>query len=150
MDSTTAAGRFDRVKEAFWFCVKVAVAALSILAVVGFIFSGNLIEIFRKNDPDVIRIGTTALRIQCVTFPLGSWVIMNNMLTQTIGKTVRASLLAAARQGLFFLPAILILPYIFGLTGIQSAQAVADVFAFILAYVLNRSVMKELSEAEEA
>lgn len=144
------AGRFDRVKEAFWFCVKVAVAALSILAVVGFIFSGNLIEIFRKNDPDVIRIGTTALRIQCVTFPLGSWVIMNNMLTQTIGKTVRASLLAAARQGLFFLPAILILPYIFGLTGIQSAQAVADVFAFILAYVLNRSVMKELSEAEEA
>lgn len=69
---------------------------------------------------------------------------MNNMMMQTIGKTVRATILAASRQGLFFLPAVLILPHLIGLTGIQLAQPVADIFSFVTAMVLNRSVMKEL------
>ncbi len=75
---------------------------------------------------------------------------MNNMMTQTMGKTFYASLLASARQGLFFIPALLILPWIFGLTGIQSAQAAADVFAFLLSVVLYRKVMDELKIEEES
>lgn len=143
------AGRYRRVREAFWFCVKVAVVGLTLLSVVGFIFAEPLVAIFRKDDPTVISIGTTALRMQCVTFALGGWVLMNNMLMQTIGKTMRASLLAAARQGLFFLPVILILPQLFGLVGIQVAQPVADVMSFILAFVLNRATMQELEQPTE-
>lgn len=138
------AGRYDRVKEAFWYCVKVATGFLLCLAVLGFFCSGALVSVFRKNDLEVIRIGTIALQMQCVTFVLSGWVIMNNMMMQTIGKTVRATILAASRQGLFFLPAVLILPHLIGLTGIQLAQPVADIFSFVTAMVLNRSVMKEL------
>ena len=138
------AGRNDRVREAFWFCVKVSTAVLLGLAVLGGFLSGHLIWIFR-NDPDVIQIGTTALRFQCVTFALNGWIIMNNMMMQTMGKTVPATILAASRQGLFFIPALLILPQFLGLTGIQCAQAVSDVFTFALTTLLNRKVMRSLN-----
>ena len=138
------ADKYDRVKEAFWFCVKVSTAVLLSLAVLGGFLSGHLIWIFR-NDPDVIQIGTTALRVQCVTFTLNGWIIMNNMMMQTMGKTVPATILAASRQGLFFIPALLILPQFLGLTGIQCAQAVSDVFTFALTTLLNRKVMRSLN-----
>ena len=138
------ADKYDRVKEAFWFCVKVSTAVLLSLAVLGGFLSGHLIWIFR-NDPDVIQIGTTALRFQCVTFTLNGWIIMNNMMMQTMGKTVPATILAASRQGLFFIPALLILPQFLGLTGIQCAQAVSDVFTFALTTLLNRKVMRSLN-----
>ena len=138
------ADKYDRVKESFWFCVKVSTAVLLGLAVLGGFLSGHLIWIFR-NDPDVIQIGTTALRFQCVTFALNGWIIMNNMMMQTMGKTVPATILAASRQGLFFIPALLILPQFLGLTGIQCAQAVSDVFTFALTTLLNRKVMRSLN-----
>ena len=138
------ADKYDRVKEAFWFCVKVSTAVLLGLAVLGGFLSGHLIWIFR-NDPDVIQIGTTALRFQCITFALNGWIIMNNMMMQTMGKTVPATILAASRQGLFFIPALLILPQFLGLTGIQCAQAVSDVFTFALTTLLNRKVMRSLN-----
>lgn len=142
------AKKYGRVREAFWFCVKVSTVFLFALSILGFLLSGHLIGIFR-DDPEVIRIGTAAVRFQCATLILNGWIVMNNMMTQTMGKTFYASLLASARQGLFFIPILLILPRILGLTGIQSAQAAADVFAFLLSVVLYRKVTAELHEEEE-
>ncbi|MDO5539512.1 MAG: MATE family efflux transporter [Eubacteriales bacterium] len=137
------AGNKKRVMEAFWFCVKTAAVVLTVLAVAGFILSPQLVAVFRKDDIEVIRTGTLALRMQCVTLPLTGWIILNNMLFQTIGRTVPASVLAAARQGIFFLPAVLILPLLMGITGIQLAQPAADALSFALALVLNRWLMKK-------
>lgn len=120
------AKKYARVREAFSFCVKVSAVLLFIIAVIGFAMSDSLIGIFR-DDPEVIRIGTLALRFQCLTFTLNGWIVFNNMMMQTIGKTFYASVLASARQGLFFIPAILILPHFCGILGIQSAQAAADI-----------------------
>lgn len=142
------AKKYARVREAFSFCVKVSTCALFVIAVIGFILSGSLIGIFR-DDPEVIRIGTLALRFQCLTFTLNGWIVFNNMMMQTIGKTFYASILASARQGLFFIPAILILPHFCGLLGIQSAQAVADLLTVIVTTILYQIVMKEIN-AEEA
>jgi putative MATE family efflux protein len=141
------AKKYGRVREAFWFCVKVSTVFLLGTAILGFLFSGHLIGIFR-DDAEVIRIGTAALRFQCATLVLNGWIIMNNMMTQTMGKTLYASLLASARQGLFFIPILLILPRIFGLTGIQAAQAAADVFTMILSLIIYRLVMTELNREE--
>ena len=140
------AKKYERVREAFWFSMKIAVVILSILAVAGLIFAEPLITVFRKDDADVIRIGTLALRLQCITLPLQSWIILNNMMLQTIGKTFKASLLAMSRQGLFFIPAILILPLIFGLFGIQLSQPVADVASFILALPLGIETLNEMKQ----
>ncbi len=141
------AKKYRRVQEAFWFCVKISAVVLFVLAVLGGIFAGQLVEIFRK-DPEVIRIGAMALRFQCLTFVLNGWIIMNNMMMQTMGKTAYASILAASRQGLFFIPALLILPAFWGLLGIQMAQAVADVLSFIVTTVIYRIVRKDLDREE--
>lgn len=141
------AKKFDRVREAFWFCVKISTGFLFALSVLGFLLSGHLIGIFR-DDPEVIRIGTVAVRFQCATLVLTGWIVMNNMMTQTMGKTFYASLLASARQGLFFIPLLLILPRMLGLLGIQSAQAAADIFTFLLSLFLYRKVIEELKREE--
>ena len=99
---------------------------------------------FRKDDLEVIEIGTLALRLQCITFPFSSWIVVSNMLLQTIGKGTRASVLSLARQGLFFLPAILALPRIWGLLGIQLSQPAADIATFILAIPMGVSIIREL------
>lgn len=141
------AKKFGRVREALWFCVKVSTVVLFFLAVTGALLSGSLVGIFR-DDPEVIRIGTTALRFQCLSFTLNGWIIMNNMMMQTMGKTGYASLLASARQGLFFIPALLILPGLFGLLGIQMAQAVADGLTFVVTTVIYVLVMKTMRQEE--
>lgn len=141
------AKKYGRVREAFWFCVKAATLFLLLIAALGFLFSGHLIGIFR-DDSEVIRIGTAALRFQCATLVLNGWIIMNNMMTQTMGKTFYASLLASARQGLFFIPILLILPRFLGLAGIQSAQAAADVLTFFLSLAIYRLVMEDLKKEE--
>lgn len=142
------AGKYARVREAFRFCVKVSTVALLALSILVALLSGHLIGIFR-NDPDVITIGTTALRFQCATLVLNGWIIMNNMMMQTMGKTLYASVLASAKQGLFFIPALLILPYFFGLTGIQAAQAAADVLSFLITTILYRKVMQDMKKEEQ-
>ena len=91
-------GRYDRVLEAFWFCLKVAVILLTTLGVISFFGAEAIMGLFRKGDLEVIRIGTWAMRFQCLTLPFQAWIIMSNMLTQTIGYGFRASFVAAGRQ----------------------------------------------------
>ena len=144
------AGRYDRVKRAFWFCVKTATVALLFLAFAGWLYAPQIVALFRRDDPEVLRIGALALRLQCFTFPLLGWVILNNMLLQTIGKAVKASLLALARQGLFLLPFLLALPPRLGVLGIQLSQPASDLATFVLAIPLSFSVLRELQEKPPA
>lgn len=140
---------YGRVVEAFWFCIKVAAVGLTIASIIGFIFAPQIISIFRKDDLEVIAIGVAAMRYQCIAFPLSSWIIINNMLVQTIGKTREASILSLARQGLFFLPLILILPSFLGLTGMQLSQPIADLATFIMALPMGIRVINELKQLQK-
>ncbi len=118
---------------------------LAVLSVVLGIFAREAVALFRDNDPLALDIGARTLLYQCFTLPLMSWVVMSNMMLQTMGKVVPASLLAASRQGMCFLPAILLLPPLFGMTGVEIAQSVADVLSFALAIPITINVLKELS-----
>lgn len=139
------AKRYERVVRGFWFCVKVSTGVLLLLSVLGWIFAPHLITLFRAEDAAVIEIGTRTLRLQCLSFPLLGWVILCNMLLQNIAMTVRASVVAAARQGLFFIPLALILPQICGLFGVQLCQPISDMLAFALSLVLTLPVLTKLS-----
>lgn len=143
------AERYDRVLEAFWFCVKVAVIMLTVFGIVSFGISRPIITAFRREDLQVIEIGTLALRLQLLTMPFQAWVIMVNMLTQSIGYGFRASLVAMGRQGLFLIPALLILPKLFGILGLQMAQPIADMLTFVLATVIVSGILKELRQMKE-
>jgi len=140
---------FKRVQEGFWFCVKFCTSVLLVAAVCGWIFSPNLIGIFLKTDPLVIEYGSQALRLQALTFPLVGWITISNMMLQTIGKTMKASLLAMSRQFLFFVPVILTLPGFLGILGVQFSQPIADFCSFLLAVPLSISVLREMSHEQE-
>ena len=66
------------------------------------------------------------------------------MMLQSIGKGVKASVTASARSGLFFIPLILTLPGLFGLTGVEISQACADGLAFAVALPLAFSELKKM------
>jgi len=138
------AGKYTRVREAYWFCVKVATLILLVLSAAAFLFAEPIITVFRRDDAEVIRIGTLALRLQLSTLPLWGIIVMSNMFTQSIGYGVRATLIAIARQGLFLIPLLLILPNIAGLLGIQIAQPISDAFAFVLALAVVTGILKKM------
>jgi len=138
---------YDRVKKAYWFCIKVSTVFLAVVSVAGFLFAPEIVGFFR-NDPDVIAFGASALRLQCCTFFLCGFNMMSSMLTQTINKVREATVLAMARQGLFFIPAVLILPQFIGALGIQLAQPLSDVCAFLLTVPLTRRVLREMRSAQ--
>ena len=134
---------YDRVRQGFWFCVKSSMGFLIAISAIMFIFAPDLIGLFR-DDPDVIACGAAALRFQCISFPAQSWIVMSNMMEQSIGRTVPATFLATARQGVFFIPAVWILFAAFGLLGIQMAQAVSDLLTLLCAIPIHIHVMRTL------
>jgi len=139
------AGLYDRVKKGFWFCVKVSSAALVLIGAAGFAFAPQLITLFR-DDPDVIACGTAALRFQCITFPVQGWIVMSTMMEQSMGRTVPATFLSVARQGFFFIPMVLILPFFLELTGIQMAQSAADICTVLCAVPIHIYVMRHMEK----
>lgn len=142
------AGLYARVRQGFWFCVKVGFIFLLVCALAGMGFAEEIVSLFRKGDPDVIAVGAAALRWQFITFPLGSWIVMSNMMLQTIRKPVKATIISSARQGLFFIPLIFILSHYLGLQGVEMCQAVADLLTFILAIPLTCSVLNEMKRKQ--
>ena len=108
---------YDRAKEGFWFSTKVGFTLLLFWAVVLMIFNQE-VTLFR-NDPEVIVIGTSALRYQMVLFPLCSFMMMTNMMMQTCRKATHAIFLAALRQSLFSIPLILVLPRFYIMFALQ-------------------------------
>ena len=136
---------YDRVKKACVYCVKVSTIFLLAVSVIGLIFSGNIIQMFRKDDLEVIRIGTLALRLQLLTMPLQGLVVMGgNMTPQSIGYGIRATIVSTARQGWLLIPILLCTVPVFGVLGIQMAQPIADVGTFILAAVGTKGIFKDL------
>ena len=138
---------FGRVRQGFWFCVKTSTGFLAALAALGFVFAPQVIAFFR-NDPEVIAYGALALRLQCVTFAFNGWVMMSNMMMQTINRTGPATFLAIARQGIFFIPLVWILSAAFGMLGVQMTQAVSDCLTMLCAIPLQRKILRELSASD--
>lgn len=126
------AKKYLRVRQSYLFALSVSTIFLLIISVAGLIWAPSIIRLFRAEDAQLIAIGARALRWQCAVFPLVALSTSTNMLFQNIRMTFRSTLLSIGRQGLFFIPAILILPRFFGIHGVEMAQAVADLCTFFL------------------
>ena len=142
------ARKYSRVRQAYWFCVKFTTCILVVVCAGGFLVSGHVISLFRKNDPEVIAIGTLALRLQIATMWMNGFLTMSNMMSQSIGYGFRATLLAISRQGLFLIPVLLIAAHFLGLLGIQLAQPVADIATLVLTLVIIRGIFREFNKLE--
>ena len=138
------AGLFDRVRKAFWHSCSVSTVYCTVLALLGWILAGPLVALFRADDPEVIRIGSEVLRYQCYSFPLTGFIVLANMYLQNIRKTIPAIIMASARQGIFFLPALFIGHAAWGFTGIEISQALADICSFLFAVPVVLHALKAM------
>lgn len=139
---------YGRVRESWLFASCVGTAFLLVISAVGLLFAPQIVALFRSEDPALIEIGAVTLRWQCAAFPLVALFTTTGMLFQNIRMTGPATLLSVCRNGLFFLPALLLLPLWLGLQGVQMAQAVADLLTFLLcipyAVWINRKLKNEM------
>lgn len=122
------AGDEGRIREAYRFSMRVMVVSMLITGALLFAFAGKLLALFRA-ETQVAAFAAHILRAQSPVLFCQGAVILMNMLTQSRGQTVRASLIATSRQGLFLIPLILVLPRLFGATGLILCQSAADVLA---------------------
>ena len=141
---------YSRVRKAFWFCVKFCCISLFAVVVILAIFAPQIIALFRKDDLEVIAIGVRGLRLNCLSLPLMAGAIMCNMMTQTMGKALQASVIAFSRQGLFLIPSILILTPLMGLFGIQLSTPAADFASLLVVIPIMVKVLKDLSAPDKS
>ena len=144
---------YDRVIKSYFFCIKVAAVALVIFSTAGFIFSDEITLAVAGSTELSAAIASFTFRAQLIVFPLQAWSMMCNMMLQNIGMTFRATIVAMSRQGLAFIPIVFLLPLVMNLLGldpilgIETAQAVSDVIAFIISLPIGIGVINEMKKA---
>jgi Na+-driven multidrug efflux pump len=123
---------YSRVKESFVFSLKIGMLIMAFFAILGFVFARDIMAIFLPEDAVVIEIGSVAFKAQCIAMLFMPFSTITNMTFQSIGKSWTATFLSSLRQGIFFLPLIILLPDYIGLAGVQYTQAIADVLTFLV------------------
>ncbi len=141
-----SAQRFERVRAGYLFTLAFSTALMTVFAGVSAIIAPNIMRAFLESSPKAVEIGALALRLQCICMPLLPTNFMAGLTYQVVGNKAIASLLSVSRQGLFYVPAVVALPKIFGLIGIQSCQAVSDLFAFFFALPFTFIFFKDLKK----
>ena len=138
------AKRYDRLKQAFIFTVTLSTILLSIISVICLCFTKPLLLLFTQ-DSQVLSIAQLAMKFECIAIFFMAISIGANMLFQSIGRSVIATFLAALRSGLAFIPLVILLPHIWGITGLALSQPIADLCASIIPVPFIFSLFKELS-----
>lgn len=139
------AGLYKRVKDSYIFSIQISTLIILIMCTLGYFFAPQIVAFFRDEDPLLIEVGARVMRWQCMAFPTVGLTMPTNMLLQNINRTYKATLLAMSRQGIFFLPAVIIAPRIYGISGLEATIAIADVCTFLLALPFAISILKELN-----
>lgn len=142
------AKKFKRLRDAFFFTFSIAEAVMFVLLLIIFIFAEPLVQLFR-DDPEVVRIGVRALRLLCIAMIPHPGTSVTEMLFQTTNNSSKASLIALLRNGLLFIAALLILEPLRGLAGIQEAQPVSFVLAYIPSYIFLIQYLHKLPKEDQ-
>lgn len=138
------ARRYGRVYEAVRFTAAVGTILMIIMPGICFIFSSFLLQCFISDDVQVIEMGSLALRAQCFALAFQGICVTTNMALQSTSHYGKATFLALCRQGIFFIPVVLILPRIIGLNGVLFAQSISDILTFFVSIFFFISFLKEV------
>ena len=125
------AGKYSRVRKGFFSTFIIGEVLLGTFALIGMFFTEDLVRLFR-NDPDVIEIGSFALKFYFGALFFQPLAVCATMMLQSVGKSISAAILSSMRSGLLFIPTIYILSGMLGREGIALSQPVTDVLAFLV------------------
>ncbi|MDO4476014.1 MAG: MATE family efflux transporter [Lachnospiraceae bacterium] len=125
------AGLKKRSWEAFTFACKVGTVICCVSALLIAAFAGPLMWWFCK-DEQVLELGRQTLYFVCAVMPVLGFSTFVNQLYQCLGFRLEATILASCRQGIFFLPIVMILPGVLGVTGVELSQPLADLMTCLV------------------
>lgn len=138
----------ERFHTSVRFSLKVSLLLTIVVEAVYILLSRPLILLF-NNNPAVIDYGAALLISQVALYPAFGFCYMMTITYQTIGASRYGLFLSLIRQGLFYVPFILSLPKLLGVTGIYLAQPAADVLT-ILVCLFSIRPMKRLASSNMA
>ena len=156
------AHKYARVKESIYTAIKYAALVASLVFVLLMVFPAEIASLFLSDRPDisaaeaatnafVLEHTPIAMRWVFAATPIIALQLIGAAYFQAIGKAIPALLLTLTRQGFFFIPLILTLPFIFGEMGVWVSFAIADVLAtLVTGYYLKREIDRKLTESAQA
>ncbi|MEY8335176.1 MATE family efflux transporter [Lachnospiraceae bacterium 47-T17] len=143
------AKKFDRLREAIKTSILWSTAFCVIFGVILALFPTAIVSQFTKGDAEMIRIGAASLRANGISIMLFGFYTVYSSLFLALGKGREGFILGACRQGICFIPVILLLPIVWGLNGIMYAQPIADVFSAVITVFMAIPLHKKLNEMQK-
>ena len=143
------ARKYRRVRQAAIFTIEAAFCMLVVLVGLCWVNGDALVRLFR-DDPAVTAVALPAFHYQCLAMLLQPIIVVANMTFQSVGASGRATFLACCRQGVFFIPLILILPRTHGLFGVEICQPIADVLTFLVSLPFLIAFLQQLGRMDDA
>lgn len=138
---------YDRVRQGILFLWRFGTLIVSTMAIFVFIFAPQLVSLFR-DEAEVVAIGSQALRFQCVAQFFAPTVMTANMTFQSLGKAAKAFFISCCQNGLFFIPLILILPKLIGVTGIEISQPIGYIISSFISAPMLILFLKQLKQLD--
>jgi len=140
-------GNIDRVREALKYAI--ILSSLFCLGLSGtfILFARKIIGVF-SSHPEVLDMGSRSLTIIIVLLVFNGFQILITTLFQSLGRSKEAFLLAVSRQGLFFAPAVIILPKFLGFYGVSYSIVVADILAFTLSFIIFKRYQNQFEKSQ--
>lgn len=134
---------YERVQEAIKSSIKWTTLFCIVWTAIIYLFAPSILSVFGK-DKDVIRIAIPSLRAAVIMFITFGFQFTYATLYLAIGKALAGAFLNSLRQGIVFIPVILLLPKMMGLDGVIYAQAISDALTTIITIPFAISVHKQL------
>lgn len=142
------ARNYSRLREAIRTAILWSTIFCAVFGLIAAIFPTQIMSLFTKDDMEMVQIGTIALRVNGLSFLLFGFYTVYSFLFLVMGKAKEGCFLGACRQGICFVPVILLLPGLLGLNGVLYAQPIADILSAIITALMAVRLHKELRAAE--
>lgn len=142
------AKKFERLREAIKTSILWSTIFCVIVGLLMVLFSTQIISQFANGNTEMIAVGEKSLMANGFSFFLFGFYTVYSSLFLALGKGTAGFILGACRQGICFVPVILILPVIWEMNGILYAQPIADVISAIITVFMALHLHKELAKAE--
>ena len=142
------AKKFNRLREAIKTSILWSTVFCVIFGVILALFPAAIVSRFTKGDAEMIRIGAASLRANGISIMLFGFYTVYSSLFLALGKGREGFILGACRQGICFIPVILLLPIVWGLNGIMYAQPIADVLSAVITVFMAIPLHKKLNEMQ--
>ncbi|UGV41132.1 MATE family efflux transporter [Methanococcoides orientis] len=131
------ANEFARVKKTISISNYIVTAMCIVSTVIVFLIPEQIMRVF-SNDPQLIDMGITALKISFLMMPFIGYQVVTTALLQSLGKSKESLIVTLSRQIIFLPPLVIILPWFFGLNGIWISFPISDFLACVVAVLITK------------